>query len=84
MGYFCECNRYKRNSTDGKGLFLLKRKTYRNHLIKQKNLLDANNEITSEDSENSDDILEDEYEESNYRYIYEHNFVIVLYIFLLF
>ncbi|GES94498.1 hypothetical protein RCL_jg5888.t1 [Rhizophagus clarus] len=63
MGYFCECNRCKRNSTDGKGLFLLNRKTYRNHLIKQKKLLDANNEITSDDSENttnSEDILEDE------------------------
>ncbi|GET04964.1 transposase domain-containing protein [Rhizophagus clarus] len=74
MGYFCECNRCKRNSTDGKGLFLLNRKIYRNHLIKQKKLLDANNEITSDDSENttnSENILEDENYNKNTRNLKE-------------
>ncbi|PKC56205.1 hypothetical protein RhiirA1_402312 [Rhizophagus irregularis] len=68
MGYFCECNKCKRNSSDGKGLILSRRKTYRSHLIKQ-NSIDVNKDITSEESENtsnSDDILEEEYEESRY------------------
>ncbi|PKY51630.1 hypothetical protein RhiirA4_468783 [Rhizophagus irregularis] len=68
MGYFCEYNKCKRNSSNGKGLILSRRKIYRSHLIKQ-NSIDVNKEITSENSKNmtnSDDILKEEYEESRY------------------